>query len=215
MKYGQRLSKPRNPTKIVWPMNDVDESNRKPGKLLPWLLSVAAAAAMVLALNLLGRIWWCKYGDPAIYVKEAWNSPHTSQHLLDPYTFTHVLHGVVLFWLTVLIFPKLENTWRFFIATVAEAGWEVLENTSFIIEKYRANTASLDYFGDSILNSAGDLGACAAGFIIAARLGPWRSLAFFIAVELFLLLWIRDGLLLNILMLIYPLDAIKIWQTSV
>ena len=94
----------------------------------------------------------------------------------------------------------------------AEAGWEVLENTNWVIEKYRENTASLDYFGDSIANSVGDVIACAAGFWIAVKFGWWRSLIFFIAVELVLLIWIRDGLLLNILMLVYPIDGIKQWQ---
>ena len=93
-----------------------------------------------------------------------------------------------------------------------EAAWEILENSNFIIEKYRENTASLDYFGDSIANSIGDLIACAVGFLIALKLGVWRSLVFFVLVELALLFWIRDSFLLNILMLIYPLESIKTWQ---
>lgn len=118
----------------------------------------------------------------------------------------------MLFWLTGLAFARLKLEWRFLIATAAEAGWEVLENTNWVIEKYRENTASLDYFGDSIANSVGDIIACSAGFWIAAKFGWWRSLIFFIAVEAVLLLWIKDGLLLNILMLIYPIDGIKQWQ---
>jgi hypothetical protein len=90
-----------------------------------------------------------------------------------------------------------------------------VENSNFIIEKYRENTASLDYFGDSILNSVGDILACAIGFLIAQKIGWWKSLIFFLLTEIVLLLWIRDGLLLNILMLIYPLDAVKNWQMSV
>jgi hypothetical protein len=170
---------------------------------------------MALILWARGRIWWCKSGDLAIYINQAWNSTHTSQHLFDPYTFTHVLHGVLFFWLTGLLFPKLSNGWKFFIGILAEAGWEVFENSSYIIEKYRENTASLDYFGDSIMNSVGDVIACAVGFWIAMKLGRWRSLVFFVAIELVLLIWIRDGLLLNILMLIYPIEAIKSWQTAI
>ena len=162
-----------------------------------------------------GRIWWCKSGDLAVYINQAWNSSHTSQHLFDPYTFTHVLHGVLAFWLAGVLLKRLDMQWRFVVAIVGEAAWEVLENSRYIIEKYRENTASLDYFGDSIMNSVGDLLACAIGFAIAVRLGVWRSLAFFVAVEVVLLLWIRDGLMLNILMLIYPLDAIKSWQMGV
>jgi len=181
---------------------------------LPLVLSFGALILMVASLYAQGRIWWCKLADYAIYVNEAWNSSHTSQHFLDPYTFTHVLHGVMFFWLAGLIFYKLGAAWQFFIAVLAEAAWEVLENTNYIIGKYRENTASLDYFGDSILNSVGDLLACALGFWIALKLGWWKSLVFFLLVEILLLLWIRDGLLLNILMLVYPLDAVKNWQMS-
>lgn len=181
---------------------------------LPLILSVAVSILMVVLLYSQGRLWWCKLGDYAIYVHEAWNSSHTSQHFLDPYTFTHILHGVLFFWLTGLIFPKLSTAWRYFVAISVEAAWEVLENTNYVIDKYRENTASLDYFGDSILNCVGDLLACAIGFWIAIKLGWWKSLIFFLLVEILLLLWIRDGLLLNILMLIYPLDAVKNWQMS-
>jgi hypothetical protein len=174
-------------------------------------LSVLAATMMAFILNAQGRVWWCKLSDHSIYVNDAWSS-HTSQHLFDPYTFTHVLHGVMFFWIAGLIFSRLSASWRFFIAMSVEAAWEVLENSNFIIEKYRENTASLDYFGDSIMNSVGDVVACAAGFWIAVKLGMWRSLAFFVLTELALLLWIRDGLLLNILMLIYPLESVKQWQ---
>ncbi|MBK9154840.1 MAG: DUF2585 family protein [Chloracidobacterium sp.] len=180
----------------------------------PIALSIGIAMLMTVVLWTQGRIWWCKSGDWAVYVNEAWNSSHTSQHLFDPYTFTHVLHGVLAFWLAGLILPRLAMGWRYLIAMVGEAAWEVLENSAFIIEKYRENTASLDYFGDSIMNSVGDLFACAAGFWIAVRVGWWRSLAFFVVVEILLLIWIRDGLMLNILMLIYPLESIKAWQMA-
>lgn len=183
--------------------------------IFPLAASVLVTAVMTFVLWTQGRIWWCKSGDWAIYIHQAWNSSHTSQHLFDPYTFTHVLHGVLFFWLTGLLFAKLSMGWRFFIGIVAEAAWEVFENSSYIIEKYRENTASLDYFGDSIMNSVGDVIACAFGFWVATKLGMWKSLLFFIFVELVLLLWIRDGLLLNILMLIYPLDWIKSWQTAI
>ena len=181
---------------------------------LPLVLAFAATVLMVALLYSQSRIWWCKLGDYAIYVSDAWNSSHTSQHFLDPYTFTHVLHGVLFFWLARLLFSKLSAAWQFFIAIFVEAAWEVLENTNYVVEKYRENTASLDYFGDSIFNSVGDLLACAAGFWIAFKLGRWKSLAFFLLVEIVLLVWIRDGLLLNILMLVYPLNSVKNWQMN-
>src|SRR4051812_44167704 len=100
---------------------------------LPLVLSGAAALAMVVLLASQGRIWWCKLGDYAIYVNEAWNSSHTSQHFFDPYTFTHILHGVMFFWLAALLFARLSTAWRFFVAVLAEAAWEVLVNSNFII----------------------------------------------------------------------------------
>ena len=175
---------------------------------------VGIATAMGGVLRLDGRVWWCKLGDRAIYINDAWNSSHTSQHFLDPYTFTHILHGVLMFWIARLIFKTVSPYWQLAIAAAAEAGWEILENSNFIIEKYRENTATLNYFGDSIANSVGDLLACLIGFWIAAKLGLWKSLAFFFAVELILLLWIRDSLLLNIVMLIHPFDSLKRWQTG-
>jgi len=181
-------------------------------RLLPFIIAIAVAAAMAVILRFQGRIWWCKLGDWAIYVNQAWNNSHTSQHVFDPYTFTHILHGVLFFWLTGLLFSKLAIEWRFLIATIAEAAWEILENSTYIIEKYRENTASLDYFGDSVINSISDVFSCSLGFWIAYKLGMWRSLALFIAVEIALLLWIRDSLLLNIVLLIYPIEVIKQWQ---
>jgi hypothetical protein len=182
--------------------------------ILPFAMCALIAAVMAAFLRSDGRIWWCKSGDLFPYVNDAWNSSHTSQHLLDPYTFTHILHGVLAFWIAGLILKNVWPYWQLVVAAAVEAGWEILENSNFIIEKYRENTASLDYFGDSIANSIGDLAACMFGFWVAAKLGMWRSLIFFFAVELILLFWIRDSFLLNILMLIVPIDSIKTWQAG-
>lgn len=175
-------------------------------------LSLVVALLMAAVLRFNGRIWWCELGDWTIYINEAWNSSHTSQHLFDPYTLTHVLHGVLGFWIVYFFLNKLELSWKIMLVAAGEAAWEIFENSNFIIEKYRENTASLDYFGDSIANSVGDLAACIVGFLIATKLGAWKSFAFFVAVELLLLFSIRDGLLLNIMMLVYPLERIKAWQ---
>lgn len=180
---------------------------------LPTILTLATVCLMIIALRAQGRIWWCKLGDYNPWTSDAWSS-HTSQHFLDPYSFTHVLHGVALFWLINLILKKLRFGWRLFLAILVESAWEVFENSSFVIEKYRENTASLDYFGDSIFNSVGDILVCGIGFYIAYKLKRWWSLGFFFLVEIILLIWIHDSLLLNILMLIYPLKAIKDWQTG-
>ena len=177
----------------------------------PWIaVSLVVVAATVL-LSFQGRVWWCQAGD---YSPWSWNiwSTHNSQHVVDPYSFTHVLHGVLEFWLIGLVFRRMPLAWRFFVAIVIESSWEVAENTSYIINRYREATISLDYFGDSIINSLADIVACASGFLIAYKLRFWKSLALFVATETILIFWIRDSLIINIIMLIYPIEAIKIWQ---
>lgn len=172
---------------------------------------------MVVSLSVQGRIWWCKWDTPLYFATlDAW-SKHTSQHFFDPYAFTHILHGFLFLWALDLIVhkilgKKISFAWLLFIAVFAESAWEVLENSQTVIGRYREQTASLDYFGDSIANSLGDVVACAAGFILAYRLKFWLSLALFIIIEIILILTIHDSLLINIIMLIYPLEAIKIWQ---
>ena len=186
---------------------------------VPWFLMFLVLGIMVLMLWMEGRIWWCKWDTPLyIATLDAW-SKHTSQHFFDPYSLTHLLHGFLFLWILDLIVHKILQkrisfAWLLFIAVLAEAVWEVFENSQFIIERYREQTASLDYFGDSIANAFGDVIACVIGFVIAYRLRFWLSLAVFIAVEIFLLFTIRDSLLINIIMLIYPLEAIKQWQTA-
>ena len=98
------------------------------------------------------------------------------------------------------------------MAIFIESSWEVAENTSYVINRYREETISLDYFGDSIFNSLGDIASCAFGFWLAYKLQFVRSLVLFAATEIILLFWIRDSLIVNLIMLIYPLEAIKIWQ---
>jgi hypothetical protein len=100
------------------------------------------------------------------------------------------------------------------MAVAIEAIWEVAENSAFVIERYRAETISLDYFGDSIINSLSDILCCATGFVIAYRLKFWKSLALFLATEVILIAWIRDSLLINIVMLVHPIEAIKQWQMA-
>jgi hypothetical protein len=181
--------------------------------LIPWLLMAFVILLMTVQLFYQGRVWWCQGGDLAPWSSAVW-SQHNSQHLFDPYTFTHILHGVLFYWISTLIFPKMPPVWRLLIAVAAESAWEILENTNAVIERYREATVSLDYFGDSVANSLGDVFACAVGFVVAQKLKFRLSLAFFILTEIILLFWIRDSLLLNILMLIYPLEAVKQWQMN-
>ena len=180
---------------------------------LPWISVAAAVVISVVLLKILGRVWWCRVGDLSPWSWEVW-SAHNSQHVFDPYTFTHVLHGILFFWIASLIFPKVPLAWRLLMAISVECAWEVVENTDMVINRYREATISLDYYGDSIINSLADILSFAVGFWIAHKLRFWLSLAFFVLVETILLFWIRDSLILNIIMLLYPLDAIKKWQTG-
>ena len=168
--------------------------------------------ATVIELRLQGRLWVCTC--PGIFVTgDAWSS-QTSQLFFDPYSLTHVAHGLLFAGLLVLLIPRVPPGWRFVVAIALESVWEIIENTNTIIERYRVATASLGYQGDSILNSLGDITACAIGFMIARKLGWRRSIVVFLAIELVLLVWIRDSLLLEIIMLIHPINAIKVWQLA-
>ena len=175
------------------------------------LNAVAVGMAMAIILYLMGQPLWCKCGGLSPWSWDIWSS-HNSQHLVDPYFFTHVLHGVVLCGLLYWLPRRVSEPSRFLTAVILEAGWEILENSPTIIERYRAATISKDYFGDSIMNSAGDLIACIVGYLLARRLGFRNSNVFFLLTELILLLTIRDSLLLNVLMLVWPVEAIKRWQ---
>lgn len=141
----------------------------------------------------------------------AWTE-NTSQWMADPYTFSHLLHGIFFYWLLLPLRHRWTRGTRFLAASLIEAGWEILENSPIIIERYRAATASLDYYGDSILNSTCDLFAAMLGFWLAAQFNwKWVLLAA-IAIELTMAYLVRDNLTLNILMLFYPLESIKEWQ---
>ncbi len=180
---------------------------------LPWLLILSTVGLMIVQLRFQGRIWWCSLGDYLPWSSDAWGS-HNSQHLFDPYSFTHILHGVLYFWLISLIFRKIPLVWQFALAILVESAWEILENTNTVVEHYRTATLALNYYGDSIFNSFGDVISVAVGFWIAYKLRFWRSLALFLLTEIVLLIWIRDSLLVNIILLIYPIEAIKTWQGS-
>ena len=192
-------------------MNDLERQNKAIFQKLPLTTSALIIVMAAIILWAQGRVWWCQAGDFSPWAWDIW-STHNSQHLIDPYSFTHILHGVLEFWLIGLVFRKVPLAWRLVIAVMIEATWEVAENSAYIIERYRTVTLSLDYFGDSIINSLSDIFCCATGFVIAYKLKFWKSLTLFIATETILIFWIRDSLLINIVMLIYPIEAIRLWQ---
>ena len=178
-----------------------------------WIVVGIVAAAALIELWL-GRVPWCKCG----YVK-LWHgivqSAENSQHITDWYTPSHVIHGIGFYALLWLGARRLSPQARFVIALLLEAAWEVLENTPLIINRYREATIALDYYGDSILNSVSDMLAMMLGFWMAMRLPLWFTIAFVIVMEVGVGLAIRDNLALNIIMLIWPLDAIRTWQAAV
>jgi hypothetical protein len=180
-------------------------------KVRPWLVVAAILAITAFQLQQQGRVWWCACGHLNPWAGDIWSS-HNSQHGFDPYSFTHVLHGVLFWGLLAWLLPRLPLSWRLALALAFEAVWEVLENTPAIIQRYREATIGLGYEGDSITNSMADILCCGIGCLLARRLGFRRSAVLFVVTELVLLVWVRDNLTLNILMLTWPIDAIKTWQ---
>ncbi len=175
--------------------------------------TLAMVAVTAGLLRLLGRRWWCKCGSLHLWIGNVW-SGHNSQHLFDPYTFSHFQHGLLLYGALSFFTRKSICGAGFLAAILIECMWEVVENTSWLIEKYREATISLDYYGDSIVNSIADIAVCAAGYWFASCQPAAISCWAFAAVEVIMILWIRDSLILNALMLIFPTDAIKNWQLS-
>ena len=175
-----------------------------------WLTAgvIVIAAAVLLAL---GRTPICTCGYVELWHGQV-NSSGNSQHLSDWYSPSHIIHGFIFYWVIWLLLPKLSLGWRLVIATAVETGWEIVENSPLIIDRYRAVTISLDYYGDSIINSVSDILMMVVGFLLASRLPVWLTIAIAVGFELLTTWLIRDGLALNVLMLVWPVDAVRVWQ---
>lgn len=182
------------------------------------LTGLAITAVTLAILKSFGRPLWCACGSLIPWSADI-NGSHNSQHFIDPYSVSHFEHGL-LFFAFLLLFPKLTLAWRTVAAATLECGWELLENSSFIIDRYRAATVSSDYYGDAVLNSLSDVIFATLGFVFSwlvvrnIKLG-WPAWWVTIALcEFGLIFTVKDSLAINVIMLAHPIEAIRVWQSS-
>ena len=174
------------------------------------LVLVAATAAVLLSM---GRVPICTCGTVKLWWGETM-SAENSQHLSDWYSPSHLIHGFLFFLAGWLVLRRAPLGGRFLVALAVECGWEMLENTDWVIGRYREATVSLDYFGDSVVNSLSDIGFMALGFFLASRLPVWATVLLAVGFEALTAIVIRDNLTLNVLMLAWPVEAVKAWQAA-
>lgn len=179
-----------------------------------WLIVILGIAVLAAAMLLaMGRVPICACGQVKLW-HGAVVSAENSQHISDWYTPSHVVHGFLFYAVLHLAMPRIGLWPRAAIATLVEAGWEVIENTDAVIQRYREATIALDYFGDSVINSTGDIAAMWLGFALAAKLPVAATVALALLLEIGVALVIRDNLTLNVLMLLWPLESVKAWQAG-
>jgi len=184
------------------------------------VLSLAMAAGVAALLLAMGRVPICACGHVSLWTGQV-NGPENSQQLSDWYSFSHIIHGLLFYWFAHLLWRK----WRLFggrpalwalpIAIGFEGFWELLENSPLIIDRYRSVTVNYGYSGDSVLNSVSDIACMTLGFLLASRLPVWASVALALVFELTTLWVIHDNLTLNVIMLVWPIQAIRDWQGMV
>jgi hypothetical protein len=184
-----------------------------------WLLAVVVWLGIGAILLAMGRSAICACGTIKLW-QGVVQSAENSQHIADWYSFSHVIHGLLFYFFAHLLWRRWgllggkPTAWALPIAVAFEGFWELLENSPIIIDRYRAVTVSFGYSGDSVVNSLSDIGWMVVGFLLAARMPVWASVTMALAFELFTLVMIRDNLTLNVIMLVWPLEAIRTWQAG-
>jgi hypothetical protein len=159
-----------------------------------------------------GRSIWGPDGRFGWWDGNIWGSEN-SQRVADAYSFSHIIHGMLFYGFLWLVARKVPMKYRFVIALIMEACWELLENSPIIIDRYRAATIAQGYVGDSVLNSVSDVVMVAIGFVMARFSRVWVTVGLIVAMELGCLFWVRDNLTLNVIMLTVPSESIKEWQS--
>ena len=179
-----------------------------------WISAALALVAMqALILFAMGQPAICACGFVKLWHGSA-SSPETSQHISDWYTLSHILHGVIFYALLKLVAPRASLGALFLAALAIEIAWEVTENTPMIVERYRQLALAQGYTGDSVLNSVFDTIAAGSGFMLARFAPIWLTALILAAFEAVALFSIRDNLTLNVIQLIYPIEAISRWQAG-